>query len=99
MSGIVYVVTNDLLRKHNIYKIGYTGNLQERLRKLNTASPYNFYAVFQYETSDCRRMEKLVHSKLRGQRLNREFFVLKSMHLYIIRCCFRISRPTVRHVA
>lgn len=75
-SGCVYVITNELYEPLNVYKIGYTCSLNDRLAELNVASAYDFRPVFVVPTKKCRELESILHSKYEGQRVRREFFTL-----------------------
>ncbi|AIE47749.1 bro [Peridroma alphabaculovirus] len=79
--GCVYIITNDLYEKLNLYKIGYTHNLKDRLSELNVASAYDFRPVLVVPTEHCRRLESLLHSKYNEQRVKREFFQLTDDNL------------------
>lgn len=77
MSGYVYVLSNESFKK--CLKIGMTTrSLHERVRELSnrTAVPTPFIVQFAVECSNPSLLEKEVHRRLRGCRIekNREFF-------------------------
>lgn len=78
-SGVVYVVTTSILQMHNIFKIGFTKNFEERLETFNdyrhSLEP-QFFAVAIYETSNAKKLETLIHKKLKNYRSEGEFFEL-----------------------
>lgn len=87
-SGCVYVITNDLYEPLNVYKIGYTCSLNDRLAELNVASAFDFRPVFVVPTKKCRQLEAILHSKYEVQRVRREFFTLNDDHfIALIKFC------------
>lgn len=112
-KGVVYVLKNSALNK-NIVKIGATQkNGADRARQLNqdatTGVPAEYVCVFQYDTLDCGKSEKLVHKhydksrrgkhgiKANGQKWGQEFFYidnLESAKDTIIRICKQVDEET-----
>lgn len=78
-KGFVYILTNPSY-KDNIIKIGFTVNLQERLRQLDrTGVPTPFEPYMTVETRKYKKLEKVIHHELDKltdfrTRDNREFF-------------------------
>ena len=60
-------------------KIGYTQNIEQRLKELyNTSVPLPFVVYALLETKKYKQAEKLLHSTFKSSRFNddREFFML-----------------------
>lgn len=80
-KGLVYILTNPSMQKH--VKIGFTTNLQERLRRLDTTGvPTPFEPYFTVETAKYKELEKVIHRELdkltdTRARANREFFEIE----------------------
>jgi hypothetical protein len=74
--GTVYVVTNELYKIINLYKIGFTANLQNRLAELNVASAFDFKPVFLRSTDYPRELEQKLHHRFAKSKVKREFFKL-----------------------
>lgn len=77
-EGYVYVVTNELYKKYNIYKIGYTTNIDRRMKALSNANPFDMYPVFVFKFENNPRMERKIHKEYEMWRIKREFFYLQS---------------------
>ena len=79
--GLVYILTNPSMPNH--VKIGFTVNLKNRLRELDTTGvPMPFEPYFTVSTSKYKDLEKVVHRELdkltdTRARANREFFEIE----------------------
>lgn len=78
-DGMVYILTNPAFKTFYI-KIGYTTNIEDRLRELYNTSvplPFNVYALL--KTTKYKTAEKMIHSAFKASRIgeDREFFMLK----------------------
>ena len=79
--GLVYILTNPSMPKH--IKIGFTTNLKNRLRELDTTGvPTPFEPYFTIKTAKYRVLEKVIHRELdkltdTRARANREFFEIE----------------------
>ena len=77
MAEIVYVLTNPAMP--GLTKIGFTTDLYQRLKSLDTTGlPLPFECFYAAEVSDCRRIEKALHEAFDDHRVrkSREFFRL-----------------------
>ena len=77
-KGFVYILTNPAFQTYYI-KIGYTQNIEQRLKELyNTSIPLPFTVYALLETAKYKQAEKLLHSTFKSSRFNedREFFML-----------------------
>jgi hypothetical protein len=77
VAEIVYVLTNPVMP--GLVKIGFTTELEQRLRSLDTTGlPLPFECFYAAEVSDCRRIEKALHEAFDDHRVrkSREFFRL-----------------------
>jgi len=74
--GSVYVITTDVYEQKDIYKIGCTKNLDQRLTAINATriKDDSFRVVFIYESINYFDVEQSIHRALAGYRLNNEFF-------------------------
>ncbi len=77
-NGVVYILTNPAFKTFYI-KIGYTNNINDRLKELYNTSvplPFNVYALL--ETKKYKQAEKMLHSAFKASRIgdDREFFML-----------------------
>lgn len=76
MPNIIYILTNEAMP--GLVKIGYTLNLEQRMRELSTASgvPLPFECHYAAEVPDHVRIESLMHQLFSEHRINprREFF-------------------------
>lgn len=74
--GCVYIISNCDLQYRNIYKIGFTTNLELRIRCISTNSPFPFHIVRKYDTLKYRALERTLHTQFSNTRMNGEFFIL-----------------------
>lgn len=77
MAEIVYVLTNPAMP--GLTKIGFTTELEQRLRSLDTTGlPLPFECFYAAEVIDCRRVERALHEAFDDHRIrkSREFFRL-----------------------
>ena len=80
-NGLVYILTNPSMPKH--VKIGFTVNLKNRLRELDTTGvPTPFEPYFTVRTAKYKILEKVIHRELdkltnTRARVNREFFEIE----------------------
>lgn len=78
-EGVVYILTNPAFKTYYI-KIGYTTNIQERLRELyNTSVPLPFKVFALMNTNKYKQAEKMIHAAFKSSRIgdDREFFMVK----------------------
>ena len=78
-DGVVYILTNPAFKTFYI-KIGYTTNINDRLRELyNTSVPLPFKVYALLRTNKYKQAEKMIHSAFKASRIgnDREFFMLK----------------------
>ena len=78
LEGYVYILTNPAFKTFYI-KIGYTTNIQERLKELyNTSVPMPFKVFALLKTTKYKQAEKMIHSACKSYRIgdDREFFMI-----------------------
>lgn len=76
-EGVVYVITTSSLLFNNVFKIGYTKNLSQRLDSFNEfrhSSEPQFFPVAVYSTFNAKQLETKIHRKLHAYRCEGEFF-------------------------
>jgi predicted GIY-YIG superfamily endonuclease len=72
ISGHVYIFS---LGHDNLYKIGCTTNIQQRLKALQASNP-NMKCVWSAWVKDMKKVEKQLHNDHKTCRLDREIFTL-----------------------
>lgn len=76
MTEIVYILTNPVIP--DLVKVGWTTNLEERVRQLSSHSgvPVPFEVYYACKVSDAAKVEKCIHDGFGDHRVNprREFF-------------------------
>jgi hypothetical protein len=73
--GYVYLIGDR--EKEGIYKIGVTrGNVDKRIKKLQTGNCGEIFLVKQYETDFPFVMEKMLHTKFYSDKVLNEWFSL-----------------------
>lgn len=75
-SGYVYVITTNLYRERDIYKIGFTDNLERRLKQFNNTRTHDdqFYIVNYWKTVRYMTLETKIHHALAEHHLKNELF-------------------------
>ena len=90
--GYIYILTNESFHRDNWIKIGYTANVQRRIRELSNTSvplPYELYASYEIPASEeMEQSDKYLHGLIEQLnpelRLvpNREFFEMEPEDAY-----------------
>ena len=90
--GYIYILTNESFHRENWIKIGYTANVQRRIRDLSNTSvplPYELYASYEIPASEeMEKSDKYLHGLIEQLnpelRLvpNREFFEMDPEDAY-----------------
>lgn len=79
-SGFIYILRNPTMEQ-DIFKIGLTRkDVEERAKQLSkTSVPDKFYKAQEWNVKDCVEAEKIVHERLKKERVDprREFFKVK----------------------
>lgn len=70
----IYLIQHKDLPEYT--KIGYTSDINQRIRQLETASPTGVLLVFSKETKDAYRIEQALHKKYAYKNSNLEWFRL-----------------------
>lgn len=75
-SGYVYVISTDLYRGRDIYKIGFTDNLERRMKQFNNTRTDDdqFYIVNCWKTVRYMTLETRIHRALAEHHLKNELF-------------------------
>lgn len=84
MSEIVYVLTNEAMP--GIVKIGRTGDVEQRIRSLDTtALPLPYECHYAAQVADASETERILHALFSEHRVrsNREFFRLSPEKVFI----------------
>jgi hypothetical protein len=81
----VYLIQNDDRK----YKIGYTNrNITERIKELQTASPYILQVILEYESCNARQIETIMHKVHSSKKITGEWFDLADSDVedFVDRC-------------
>ena len=88
MKYVVYCLTNDVFEKLNLYKIGYTDDLERRKKELKTTSvpggPFYAKELMYLDTlAEADAWEKYMHIKLCNHRytFDREYFEIDNLDI------------------
>ena len=92
--GYIYIFTNESFHKNNWIKIGYTTNIEKRLKDLSNTSiplPYELYAYYEIPASaEMAKSDKYLHAIIESLRpelrlsKNREFFEIEPEDAYVL---------------
>lgn len=104
-EGKIYILRNSCFRDA-IVKIGRTGQISEKRAKEisgSTGVPSEFEVLYEEDVFDTHTAEKLIHSKLKDQRVNvkREFFELplKTAVKVVFETCLEVNRNCSREAS
>ncbi|HTG65078.1 MAG TPA: GIY-YIG nuclease family protein [Flavobacterium sp.] len=75
--GLYIIHTNN----SNLFKIGITKNINQRIKQFETGNPFEFTLYEFFETESCRKLEKIIHKKLEKNRYRKEWFKLNEEEL------------------
>ena len=78
-TGLIYIITNDIYKDYNLYKIGLTNDISKRLKGLQTASPIQMKAIFTKEFDDVETTERTIHEYYKELRKEGEWFELEDL--------------------
>ena len=75
-SGYVYVISTDLYKERDIYKIGFTDNLERRMKQFNNTRTHDdqYYIVNCWKTVRYMALETQIHRALVSHHLKNELF-------------------------
>lgn len=79
-AGHVYIFS---LGYGNLYKIGCTTNIMQRLKSLQASNP-NMKCVWSAWVKEMHDVEKKIHNNYKDHRVDREIFELKPVHITLI---------------
>lgn len=69
---IIYLLRDSI----GLYKIGFTKDLNKRLKSLHTACSTDLEIIATFQTKHKRKVETSLHNRFNYKRVNREFFDL-----------------------
>ncbi len=74
--GYVYVISTDLYKERDIYKIGFTDNLERRLKEFNNTRTHDdqYHIINCWKTVRYMTLETRIHQALVSHRLKNELF-------------------------
>jgi len=58
------------------YKIGFTKNLNNRIKQLETGCSGNLEIIYEFKTNHKRKLETSLHNLFKHKHINREFYDL-----------------------
>lgn len=75
-DGYVYVLTNVFLEELNIFKIGYSTDINDRIAYINSTRYKDEYMYIKclYSSSHAKQLVRKIHTKLRKHNDNGGFF-------------------------
>ena len=76
-EGFVYLIRGPKNGSEQLYKIGQTSNIQDRMRNLQTGSPTKLEIVKFIHTEDAVTIERKLHDAFSETRIRGEWFALK----------------------
>lgn len=80
IGGYIYLIENTVGEEVR-YKIGYAGNIEKRLKQLQTGNPGLMNVVRIYKTSWGRILEKTLHDKYSKFNIQNEWFILNKQQI------------------
>lgn len=77
-KGFVYVISTETYFRQNIFKIGFTKCITQRLKQFNNTrtTEDHYFLCFKHNTINYKKLETLVHEALDPYKLNNELFQL-----------------------
>ena len=78
-DDIIYLISNDMYMSHNMYKIGHTTDIKQRLSGLQCAHPIKMKVIHQRTISKTINGEALLHKKYDNKRLMCEWFEIEDI--------------------
>ena len=76
----IYIISNDIYTEHQLYKIGYTNNLEQRLKQLQTSSPVPMKVIYSKEYNNAKNIEQKTHEEYSSVRKEGEWFRLDDIN-------------------
>ena len=73
----MYLIRGPKNGSEQLYKIGQTSNMQDRMRNLQTGSPTKLEIVKFIQTDDALTIERKLHNTFKETRIRGEWFALK----------------------
>ena len=77
-DGFVYLIRGPKIGSEQLYKIGQTSNMQDRMRNLQTGSPTKLEIVKSIQTDDALMIERKLHNAFKETRIRGEWYALKT---------------------
>lgn len=69
----VYIIS---FQHSDLFKIGITKNIRQRMKQFDTANPFEFYLHEFFPTEHCRSLERELHKLYKSKRYKNEWFKL-----------------------
>lgn len=73
---VLYLIQHKKIPEYT--KIGYTTDLQKRIKSLQTSSPTGIHVLYSKETSYAYKIEQMLHKRYAHKNTNLEWFNLSS---------------------
>ena len=77
-DGYVYIISSDAFIKENLYKIGYTNNIDRRLYSLRAGNPF-LKIIYKIHTDNAKILEQKIHIEYESSRYDREWFKIEDI--------------------
>lgn len=85
--GYIYLLENEI-GKEIRYKIGYTKNLKNRTKQLETGNPGDMKIIKSFKTDWGILLEKMIHKSYKQYNIKNEWFILNNdqINLFLDNC-------------
>ncbi len=81
-QGFVYIANHPMINVKNLYKVGFTRNINSREKSLNNASIVGEIIICDhFSCASAELAESIIHEKLNTYQSDKEFFVIPYLEL------------------
>jgi len=74
----VYIIS---IKDSDLFKIGLTKNIEQRLKQLQTGNPFEFRLIEFFPTSKFKELEKTLHKKYKKNKYKNEWYIMNGTEL------------------
>jgi hypothetical protein len=65
-----------VMKCNEFYKIGFSNNIEKRIKTLMVGNPYELEIIFVFEHNDAKEIEFFLHSRYKKENIRGEWFAL-----------------------
>ncbi len=80
-----YIYLIKMKNNDNFIKIGAANNIQQRMKFLQTCSPYELEVIFNQQVLAAHQIEKSLHTQFQDKRIKGEWFSLTEQDINLIK--------------